>query len=33
VRGIYRAKKQQTSGPRGVHLILLYSGPKANSYV
>jgi hypothetical protein len=33
VKGIYKAKKQQMSGPRGVHLVLLHSGPKAVSYV
>ena len=33
VRGIYRAKKQWTFGSRGVHPVLLHSGPKAVSYV
>jgi hypothetical protein len=33
VRGIYKAKKQRMSGPKGVHLVLLHSGPKAVSYI
>jgi hypothetical protein len=33
VRGIYRARKQQTSGPRGFRPVLLYNDPKAVSYV
>jgi hypothetical protein len=33
VRDIYRAKKQWTFGPRGVHPVLLHSSPKAISYV
>jgi hypothetical protein len=33
VRGIYRAKKQQASGPRGICPVFLLSYPKVISYV
>ena len=33
VRGIYRARKQQTSGPRGIRPVLLSSSLKAVLYV
>jgi hypothetical protein len=32
LRGIYMAKKQCTSGPRGIRLVLLLSVPNAISY-
>jgi hypothetical protein len=33
VRGIYRVGKQQTSGPKGVRLCTIHSGPKDASYI
>jgi hypothetical protein len=33
VRGIYRAKKQWMSGPKGVRPVLFHSGPKAVLYI
>jgi hypothetical protein len=33
VKGIYKARKQRTSGPRGIRLVLLHSGSKAALYV